>query len=79
MATIKGLKVFGREIEPGDVVMNEWSGKIMTVERVELVKDISVHLHCVMETGRHETLHGDWESVTRLITRQVPAYQPDEV
>ena len=73
MDEVFGLSVLARDVLPGDVVMNEWTGKIMTVERVELSHLESVQLHCVMPDGKHETLTGDWKCITKLITRTVAA------
>jgi hypothetical protein len=79
MARITGVSVLAREVQPDDVIMNEWTRKTMRVERVHLIHGDSVKLFCVREDdGRPETLNGSWDGITRLIVRATPAYEPEE-
>lgn len=79
MAKITGVSVLGREVQPDDVIMNEWTGKTMRVKEVRIVHGESVTLVCIRDdNGREEKLLGNWDGTTRLITRQQPAYEPED-
>lgn len=79
MARITGVSVLAREVQPDDVIMNEWTLKTMRVKAVRLVHGESVALVCIRDDdGRPETLKGNWDGITRLITREKPAYEPEE-
>jgi hypothetical protein len=77
-ATYKGPTVLGREIEPGDVIMNQWTGQLMKVQCVALKPDVEVKLECIrLYDNKPEVLEGNWDSKTCLIIRETPAFEDE--
>lgn len=75
-----GRLIRARNVQVGDTIKNEWSGRVMTVLEVEtrwLNRRRNILIHCLRDDNRQETLVGSyWRGKTWLVQRSTNISKP---